>query len=52
MKKKITLILAFVLAVSIAGICFFRGNFVLLNGEIVDRDTAEVVLVAGELPDI
>ena len=52
MKKKITLILAFVLAVFIAGICFFRGNYVLLNGEIVDRDTAEVVLVAGELPDI
>ena len=52
MKKKIILILCVVLVAIIAGICFFQRNYILMNGEIVDRDTAEVVLVAGEYPDI
>ena len=51
-RKRIIVIASTVLVALIAGVCFFRGNYVLINGEIMDRDTAEVVLVAGDLPDV
>lgn len=52
MKKKIALMLSLALIVVIGCVCFFYANYVLINGEMIDRDTEEVVFCAGSVPDL
>ena len=52
MKKKTALILILLAVILIAGICAFRANYVILNGQIIDRSASVVVLDGGKLPDV
>lgn len=52
MKKKLAWILGLILIIGIAFVCVFRANYVLMNGEIFDRDATDIVLSSGKLPDV
>ena len=52
MKKKTVLILILLLLIaSVAGVYLFRANYVIIDGTVIDRNSADVVLTGEELPD-
>lgn len=53
MKKKTVLILILLLLIaSVAGVYLFRANYVIIDGTVIDRNAADVVLTGEELPDV
>lgn len=52
MNKKHVQILSLILAVCIVGICIFSASFVLINGQLIGRNSTDVVLHGEKLPNV